>query len=137
MKFGAVPPREAEGAIAVHSIRKNGMVLKKGTPIGKTEIAALEALQRRTAMISDYREAILAHPDAIEISLQAVVDGCARVALCDGGKSLLAKGVVRTEGKFAVGDLVSIHDVAGEEFARGLVKATTGVMVHRDDLVVL
>ena len=24
MKFGAVPPREAEGAIAVHSIRKDG-----------------------------------------------------------------------------------------------------------------
>src|SRR5256714_2545908 len=45
MKFGAVPPREAEGAIAVHSIRKNGMVLKKGTCIGKAEIAALEAAQ--------------------------------------------------------------------------------------------
>ena len=29
MKFGAVPPREAEGAVAVHSIRKDGMVLKK------------------------------------------------------------------------------------------------------------
>ncbi len=43
MKFGAVPPREAEGAIAVHSIRKGGMVLKKGTLIGKSEIAALEA----------------------------------------------------------------------------------------------
>ena len=43
MKFGAVPPREAEGAIAVHSIRKSGMVLKKGTLIGKNEIAALEA----------------------------------------------------------------------------------------------
>ena len=43
MKFGAVPPREAEGAIAVHSIRKGGMVLKKGTLIGKAEVAALEA----------------------------------------------------------------------------------------------
>src|SRR3954462_6384744 len=43
MKFGALPPREAEGAVAVHSIRKSGMVLKKGTPIGKAEIAALEA----------------------------------------------------------------------------------------------
>ena len=42
MKFGAVPPREAEGAVAVHSIRKNGVVLKKGTLIGKAEIAALE-----------------------------------------------------------------------------------------------
>ena len=43
MKFGGVPPREAEGAVAVHSIRKDGMVLKKGTLIGKAEIAALEA----------------------------------------------------------------------------------------------
>ena len=45
------------------------------------EISLLEELQRRTAMISDYREEILAHPDAVEISLQAVVDGHARVAL--------------------------------------------------------
>jgi molybdenum cofactor cytidylyltransferase len=43
MKFGGVPPREAEGAIAVHSIRKGGMVLKKGTLIGAGAIAALEA----------------------------------------------------------------------------------------------
>jgi molybdenum cofactor cytidylyltransferase len=42
MKFGSVPPREAAGAIAVHSIRKDGMVLKKGTLIGAPEIAALE-----------------------------------------------------------------------------------------------
>jgi hypothetical protein len=28
MKFGAVSPREAEGAIAVHSTHKRGMVLK-------------------------------------------------------------------------------------------------------------
>jgi molybdenum cofactor cytidylyltransferase len=43
MKFGPVPLNEAEGGIAVHSIRKGGLVLKKGTRIGKTEIAALEA----------------------------------------------------------------------------------------------
>src|SRR3954452_6083936 len=43
MKFGAVPPREAEGAIAVHSIRKDGFTLKKGTLIGKPEVTALEA----------------------------------------------------------------------------------------------
>jgi molybdenum cofactor cytidylyltransferase len=43
MKFGAVSPREAEGGIAVHSIRKGGLVLKKGTQIGRDEIAALEA----------------------------------------------------------------------------------------------
>ncbi|HEV2955494.1 MAG TPA: molybdopterin-binding/glycosyltransferase family 2 protein [Xanthobacteraceae bacterium] len=43
MKFGPVPLREAEGGISVHSIRKAGLVLKKGTLIGKAEIAALEA----------------------------------------------------------------------------------------------
>jgi molybdenum cofactor cytidylyltransferase len=43
MRFGPVPLREAEGGIAVHSIRKSGLVLRKGTRIGASEIAALEA----------------------------------------------------------------------------------------------
>jgi molybdenum cofactor cytidylyltransferase len=42
MKFGAVSPAEAEGAIAVHSIRQGGLVLRKGTRIGQAEIAALK-----------------------------------------------------------------------------------------------
>jgi molybdenum cofactor cytidylyltransferase len=43
MKFGSVPVAEAEGGIAVHSIRKAGLVLKKGTLIGASEVAALGA----------------------------------------------------------------------------------------------
>jgi molybdenum cofactor cytidylyltransferase len=43
MKFGAVSPREAEGATAVHTIRQGALVLKKGTLIGPKEVAALEA----------------------------------------------------------------------------------------------
>ncbi len=43
MKFGAVAPKEAFGATAVHSIRQGGLVLKKGTRIGAAEVAALEA----------------------------------------------------------------------------------------------
>ena len=43
MKFGAVPVTQAEGGVAVHSIRQSGLVLKKGTLIGKPEIAALQA----------------------------------------------------------------------------------------------
>jgi molybdenum cofactor cytidylyltransferase len=43
MKFGAVPLKDALGATAVHSIRQNGLVLKKGTLIGPVELAALEA----------------------------------------------------------------------------------------------
>ncbi|MGE0753010.1 MAG: NTP transferase domain-containing protein [Variibacter sp.] len=41
MKFGAVPLSEAEGGIAVHSIRAPGLTLKKGTLVGPQEIASL------------------------------------------------------------------------------------------------
>src|ERR1700761_9537926 len=41
MKFGPVPPREAEGATAVHTIRKGALVLKKGTLVGPPEVKAL------------------------------------------------------------------------------------------------
>jgi molybdenum cofactor cytidylyltransferase len=43
MKFGAVAPKNARGATAVHTIRQGDLVLKKGTLIGPAEIAALEA----------------------------------------------------------------------------------------------
>jgi glutamate 5-kinase len=72
------------------------------------------------------------------------VDNGARAALCANGKSLLAKGVVGAEGDFAAGDAVSIQDKNGVEFARGLAKVASnelktvaGVIVHRDDLVIL
>jgi molybdenum cofactor cytidylyltransferase len=41
MKFGAVALAQAKGGVAVHSIRKGSLVLKKGTLIGQAEIAAL------------------------------------------------------------------------------------------------
>ncbi len=43
MKFGAVAPKDALGATAVHSIRQGTLVLKKGTLIGAAEVAALDA----------------------------------------------------------------------------------------------
>jgi molybdenum cofactor cytidylyltransferase len=43
MKFGAVAPKDARGATAVHTIRQGDLVLKKGTLIGPAEIDALEA----------------------------------------------------------------------------------------------
>jgi glutamate 5-kinase len=71
------------------------------------------------------------------------VDDGAKRALCADGKSLLAKGIIAIEGKFERGDIVSICDKNDVEFARGLVKvggselAAAGVVVHRDDLVIL
>lgn len=43
MKFGPVAPDDAIGGVAVHSIRQDGLVLKKGTLIGAKEAAALKA----------------------------------------------------------------------------------------------
>jgi molybdenum cofactor cytidylyltransferase len=43
MKFGAVAPKDALGATAVHTIRQGTLVLKKGTLVGAAEVAALEA----------------------------------------------------------------------------------------------
>src|SRR5262249_56217327 len=41
VKFGSVAPAQALGGIVVHSIRKDGLVLKKGTLVGEAEIEAL------------------------------------------------------------------------------------------------
>jgi molybdenum cofactor cytidylyltransferase len=43
MKFGPVPPEQAIGATAVHTIRKGELVLKKGTVIDAAHVAALKA----------------------------------------------------------------------------------------------
>jgi len=74
------------------------------------------------------------------------VDEGAKQALREKGKSLLPPGVARCEGDFAAGEVVRICDLNGTEFARGItrfesaiVKArqADGVMVHRDNLVIL
>lgn len=49
-----------------------------------------------------------------------IVDDGARSAVENQGKSLLAIGVVEVEGTFRKGDVVSVCDRAGTEFARGL-----------------
>jgi len=89
-----------------------------------------------------------------------VVDAGAREAVCKRGSSLLAIGLVRVVGSFEKGDVVSITDVDGVEFARGLCNynaadaariaglrseaisdllqsRTYDEVVHRDNLVVM
>ena len=74
------------------------------------------------------------------------VDEGAKQALRERGKSLLPPGVARCEGDFAAGEVVRVCDLNGTEFARGIcefdssvVKArqAAGVVVHRDNLVIL
>jgi len=42
MKFGPRRPADAIGGVTVHSLRHNGLLLKKGTTIGAAEVAALQ-----------------------------------------------------------------------------------------------
>jgi glutamate 5-kinase len=49
-----------------------------------------------------------------------LLDDGARKALCESGRSLLAIGITGVEGEFEKGEVVSLVDSRGIEFARGL-----------------
>jgi glutamate 5-kinase len=74
-----------------------------------------------------------------------VVDEGARRAVAEAGASLLAVGVVTTEGRFRPGDAVELVGPDGTAFAKGLAGAPADELaarprgleaVHRDRLVV-
>jgi len=74
---------------------------------------------------------------------RVVVDAGAQRAITRGKASLLASGVVRVEKPFGPMDVVSIANVAGDEFARGIANcsseaaATARVLFTRDNIVLL
>ena len=79
---------------------------------------------------------------------QVQVDRGARVALAQGGGSLLAVGVTGVAGEFAAGAAVEITDADGTVFAKGLVGVDAAALraqigeravevVHRDVMVLL
>ncbi len=93
----------------------------------------------------------------LKVTGSITVDSGARRAV-EKGNSLLPSGVLSVEGAFAFGDLVSVVETGGEEFARGLVQFESGhiekmkglktseieavlgkkdydEVIHRDDLV--
>lgn len=81
---------------------------------------------------------------AVGSSGRITVDEGARTALRERGSSLLAAGIVSVDGTFEVDDAIEICGPDGEPFAKGLARvgsselaAVAGVVIHRDDLVVL
>jgi glutamate 5-kinase len=80
---------------------------------------------------------------------RVVVDAGAQRAITTGKASLLNSGVVRVEREFGSMDVVSIRDLEGREFARGIAayaseernaegkKAAARVMFTRENIVVL
>jgi glutamate 5-kinase len=93
---------------------------------------------------------------ALGSSGTVVVDDGARRALVEGGRSLLAAGVMSVSGRFELDDAVEVHDSAGAVVAKGLVRCPSSraaewvgrrsdqlpddlarELIHRDDMVVL
>lgn len=74
---------------------------------------------------------------------RVVVDAGAQRAITRGKASLLSSGVVRVEKPFGAMDVVSIANVDGKEFARGIAKCgseaalTARVLFTRDNIVLL
>ena len=76
-----------------------------------------------------------------------IVDRGAKTALREQEKSLLPKGVSRIDGIFSKGEVVSIRDEEGTEFAMGIARFDAETftqwrqcdqkIIHRNDLVIL
>ena len=101
------------------------MLLANGTKAGILTALLLEGRLAGTLFLPSGKNRIgarkrwlcfTAHPKGA-----LIVDAGAREALLNRGRSLLASGVRRLEGRFRKGDLVSIRDEQNEEFGRGLV----------------
>lgn len=119
-------------------------------------LSALEAGARATliAPLGSQRSAYKAWiAGRLHVAGSLTVDAGAARALLAGG-SLLAVGVVGLEGRFGLGDAVSVRTVEGRELARGLVRADAATvdrikgrrsdspdfpgrpeLIHKDDLV--
>ena len=89
MKFGPVPVKEAEGGIAVHSIRKEGVVLKKGTAIGKAEVAALCAAGVKEIVVARLEPGDVAEDEAAAAIAAAVAGSGTRIDRAFTGRANL------------------------------------------------
>lgn len=98
--------------MVIASGRESGMLPRvlRGEPVGTYFAPRGDRLAARKRWI-----AFAAPPQG-----RLTVDAGARNALTERGKSLLPSGVVDVEGEFHAGEVVSLSEPDGKEFARGL-----------------
>src|SRR5216684_1699317 len=93
-------PAGALGAIAVHSIRKDGLVLKKGTRIGEAEAAALQAAGIEEIVVARIEPGDVSEDEAAADIAAAVAGEGVRVDRAFTGRANLfaqAPGVLRVD----------------------------------------
>lgn len=110
MKFARVDIGSSEGAIAVHAIRQNGLVLKKGRSISAADVAAMRAAGVSSVTVAQLESGDTGEDAAAERLAQACAGEHVRVEPPFTGRSNLyaaAKGllVVDEDGVNAVNDV--------------------------------
>jgi len=152
-KLEAAQKAAASGvAMVIASGREPGVLARilAGEPVGTCFVPRADRLGARKRWIA------FAAPPLGRLTVDA---GAAR-ALTRQGRSLLPSGVTGVEGEFGAGDVVSVVDADGREFARGLVSfdaaelrrirgaktqdiearlghRSVDEVIHRDNLVIL
>src|SRR4051794_8417898 len=113
MKFGAVPVGDAQGGVAVHSIRREGFVLKKGTRIGAAEIAAMRAIGIAEVTVARLEPGDVSEDQAAADIAAALAGGGVRIEDAFAGRgNLFARSPgVRGVGRGAVGRLNRVDEV--------------------------
>ena len=110
-----------------------GRVLAHESGLGTTVRPRSERLSARKAWIAF----------ALPTTARLVINEGAARALRDGGSSLLAVGIVSVANSIASHDAVELVDESGALLAKGLSRVSSeqleeaGVVIHRDELVVL
>lgn len=100
MKFGPLPLAEAEGAIAAHSVRLDGLVIKKGSRLGARELDELRQAGFRTVVAARLEAGDLPEDTAARILADAVAGAWVRPdAPFTGRANLYARcaGVLRAD----------------------------------------
>ncbi|GGE42020.1 4-diphosphocytidyl-2C-methyl-D-erythritol kinase [Agaricicola taiwanensis] len=72
MKFGPVPIEEAVGCIAAHSVRQNGVVLKKGAVVSDDHVAALRAAGETELVVARLEASEIMEDEAAQRIARAV-----------------------------------------------------------------
>jgi glutamate 5-kinase len=84
--------------------------LTQGEAIGTLLVAQTAKNQARKQWMADH----------LQLRGSVAVDAGAAVKVRDEGKSLLPIGMTSVQGEFSRGDVIAVHDAAGNEIARGL-----------------
>jgi glutamate 5-kinase len=121
--------RRAAGSGA-HTIIASGRTpdvlarLAAGEDVGTRFVATMPRLASRKQWLADH----------LQLRGSVTLDAGAARALSEGGKSLLAIGVVDVSGEFVRGEVVACRDADGREIARGLINyssAETRLIMRR------